>query len=1064
MNNNEIIAKLRSGFGGSDAGIYFANESDKGNNKISKAVISYARLRNDETVWVLYDDTLFGSAADGFLISSHGIYVHNFIGGENVFIGYDDIEKIYSFKKGVINLATKRSGEKHIDLTMGKARQEDIVKLLEMSVSIFVDHKKTEEAAKERISKEELATQEKETVSAAVSVATVAATNNDNVKNTKKCDKCGNIIPESSKFCFQCGNKVSEKKACIKCGAELKAGSKFCIFCGAQVGNKAVCPECGTELQAGAKFCFSCGRKIVEGEKEKLEEPVAEKTVEIVLAVENVQENSEYNKENKKTEENSLEAAYRLFNMGIAYRKGDGVPQDYERAFECFAKAAKLGLSDAEFMLGKSWFLGQGTKEDYNKSFDSFLLAAKDGNVPAKYAVGMCYEYGIGISKDLIKAFEWYMESAEQDLPVAEYKVATCYWNGTGTKDDLGAAIFWYNKAAEDGDPMAECKIADQLLGSGEEDKAFELYMKAAEQGNCIAEYRVGMLYFGGDGVEQDYEKGVKYFARSAEQGYSEAEFIMGMCYMNGVSVEKDNVKSFEWYLKAAKQGQVDAEYCVGICFSEGIGVEEDTKKAFEWFKMAAEHGNNDAEYMVGLFYDKGIGVEEDKEKGIEWYMKAAQHGNSEAAYEVGFHYMLGSGGYNAVKSIEWIMKSADGGYRVAKYAVGLLYQKGIVVEKDDLKAEKMFTAAEQDEITPEEKRKAELLARGIAIAAKKSLAPLDIDSELNDNNEKALQTVEKDSESNNIGRLTNENPIRNLQVQLDAAQHGSLEAEFHVGVCYELQHEYEKAIEWYEKALGHDDLRAKYRLGRVYRYGQGVEQDLDKAFTMISEVAEAGNPYALRSVLEEFDGYISDKQKMKILEFFVGERNEFAVTYWGECLAIGRLLEKNEEKAKEILEEVIEQWENTYAMRCYANLLFEEASIMSAKENYSTANEMRDEALKYMQRAADDKDNPDVEACIYFFNKYRNSEYYNSDEKVSHKKATKSNLFRFALGVAGVAASAMTGSVGTFEMIGGLMNEDRYTDVNVAQKAHLYQKRALEINIQNEIKYGYVFEGGEGF
>ncbi len=58
------------------------------------------------------------------------------------------------------------------------------------------------------------------------------------------CSKCGSNIPDDSKFCVRCGNKI-----------EKAAASAL------NVTGKKICPGCGTELRAEAKFCAKCGMK-----------------------------------------------------------------------------------------------------------------------------------------------------------------------------------------------------------------------------------------------------------------------------------------------------------------------------------------------------------------------------------------------------------------------------------------------------------------------------------------------------------------------------------------------------------------------------------------------------------------------------------------------------------------------------------------------------------------------------------------------------------------------------------------------------------------------------------
>ncbi len=50
--------------------------------------------------------------------------------------------------------------------------------------------------------------------------------------------------------------------ACKKCNARIPAGSKFCLECGEKVSAGLFCLECGEKLPPKAKFCLKCGTKI----------------------------------------------------------------------------------------------------------------------------------------------------------------------------------------------------------------------------------------------------------------------------------------------------------------------------------------------------------------------------------------------------------------------------------------------------------------------------------------------------------------------------------------------------------------------------------------------------------------------------------------------------------------------------------------------------------------------------------------------------------------------------------------------------------------------------------
>lgn len=83
-----------------------------------------------------------------------------------------------------------------------------------------------------------------------------------NTASPLTCVKCGSAIPENSKFCLECGEKVvveSNTIVCPNCGQTVAKG-KFCLECGYKFTNN--CPNCGNEVPGGAKFCLECGQKL----------------------------------------------------------------------------------------------------------------------------------------------------------------------------------------------------------------------------------------------------------------------------------------------------------------------------------------------------------------------------------------------------------------------------------------------------------------------------------------------------------------------------------------------------------------------------------------------------------------------------------------------------------------------------------------------------------------------------------------------------------------------------------------------------------------------------------
>ncbi|KAF0220515.1 MAG: Sel1 domain-containing [Geobacteraceae bacterium] len=62
--------------------------------------------------------------------------------------------------------------------------------------------------------------------------------------------------------------------------------------------------------------------------------------------------------------------------LGVMYRKGEGVRQDYAKAAKWFRRAADQGLAEAQNNLGGLYATGLGVEKDYVQAYKWFTLAA----------------------------------------------------------------------------------------------------------------------------------------------------------------------------------------------------------------------------------------------------------------------------------------------------------------------------------------------------------------------------------------------------------------------------------------------------------------------------------------------------------------------------------------------------------------------------------------------------------------------------------------------------------------------------------------------------------------
>jgi len=112
-------------------------------------------------------------------------------------------------------------------------------------------------------------------------------------------------------------------------------------------------------------------------------------------------------------EQGNVDAQYRL---GIMYRRGEGVTQDYRVAIKWFKLAAEQGNVSAQSNLGAIYDQGLGVDQDSSAAFVWFKLAAGQGNGYSQFILGEMYKQGRGVTRDYIRAHMWWNIAASEEL------------------------------------------------------------------------------------------------------------------------------------------------------------------------------------------------------------------------------------------------------------------------------------------------------------------------------------------------------------------------------------------------------------------------------------------------------------------------------------------------------------------------------------------------------------------------------------------------------------------------------------------------------------------------
>ncbi len=223
-------------------------------------------------------------------------------------------------------------------------------------------------------------------------------------------------------------------------------------------------------------------------------------------------------------DKNALNACLRL---GVLYSNGNGVPQNYQKAFELYSKAC-------------------------------------NGNeIGGCLGLGVLYENGFGVKKNNNLAIQFYDQACKEnvDLACQKQKALQNYRTGKNFYDNQQyKKAFDHLNLACDNDYMDACRMLGVLYSNGNGvsknlAKANELFSKSCDNNEMKACRNLGLLYANGDGVEKNYAKAAELFQKACDGNEMKGCYNLAVAFQNGDGVTQNEQKAIALYDKACKLG-----------------------------------------------------------------------------------------------------------------------------------------------------------------------------------------------------------------------------------------------------------------------------------------------------------------------------------------------------------------------------------------------------------------------------------------------------------------------------------------------------------------------------
>ena len=541
----------------------------------------------------------------------------------------------------------------------------------------------------------------------------------------------------------------------------------------------------------------------------------------------------------------------------------EGVPADQERSLNLNLKAAELGNIEAAYNAGLALSKGRGTEVNPQEAMRWFKIAAVSGSAIAQHNLAALYMNSHD-SKDTLEAHYWYLKSAEQGSYLSQKNLGRMYELGEGIDKDLVKALSWNILASQEGKYIEadfQIKRIKEQLSSFEISEAEKIAEEFKSKINKSPLFDEG--YFSklvSDGVrafqEGYYARALSILFDSAQRGNAIACRYVGIIYFHGLDVQQDYTTALKYFDIASYQGDLISQYKIAEIYQYGYGVDINPEIAFKYFKMAADYEVHLAQYWVALKLQHGDGVEKNLNESIKWYQSAAEMGNLESQLALAEIYIFGFDEIekNYQEAAFWFTKAAEKGHPQALNDLGNMYNFGMHFEKDRMKALDLYRqAAEAGGDAGKYNYGSELIQSNDVIIRNKGL---ELITSAADNGYIKAQL--------NLGQIYL--GAYNLEVDYQksfnyfraAAEQGDLEGLTSLGVSYArgygCEKNQEKANELYKMAADQGDAQAQFNLGWNYHYGSGVEKDLDEAIKYYSLAADQKHPAGLRGLGELYE------------------------------------------------------------------------------------------------------------------------------------------------------------------------------------------------------------------
>ena len=191
--------------------------------------------------------------------------------------------------------------------------------------------------------------------------------------------------------------------------------------------------------------------------------------------------------------------------------------------------------------------------------------------------------------------------------------IALMYLNGYGVNQNISKGNEILFNIANLGDTWSIIYLADKAEKNNDYVNAVKWYEIGDSLDDLHSTYKLGIHYYKGLGVQQDFQLSFSFLKKSADKGHSDSQFYIGKFYHigNGAYFGSPASKSFfealKWYELSSAQNNHKAQNNIGLLYYVGDGdssfrgFKADVKKSLDWFSLAINNGSESAKKNAEL-------------------------------------------------------------------------------------------------------------------------------------------------------------------------------------------------------------------------------------------------------------------------------------------------------------------------------------------------------------------------------------------------------------------------------------------------------------------------------